>query len=102
MHEDPLRRSCIVLAVLAMLAGLGGMGMSFLYLAGSHPADIAAGQSGFVAGAVLIAAGLVSLSLLASRSGREANSERPRDDEPPATAQGDESAPRPRGITRKW
>jgi hypothetical protein len=53
-----------------MLTGAGGMVLSFWYLASAHPGDIAAGQSGFVAGAVLIGSGLLSMTLLASRGGR--------------------------------
>jgi hypothetical protein len=94
-----MRANCIILAVLVMFAGLGGMGLSFLYLAGSHPADIAAGQSGFVAGAILIGAGLVSLSLLARESERSTTVESRRGDEPKATGAGDESA---QSITRGW
>ncbi len=56
------------MCVLALLAGVAGMAMSFLFLASSHPANITAGTSGFVAGSVLIGSGLISLSLLAMRA----------------------------------
>jgi hypothetical protein len=69
MSDGTLRSTCVVLAVGAILAGMAGMLLSYLYLASSHPADIASGQSGFVAGAVLIGSGLVSLSLLARQAG---------------------------------
>src|SRR5262245_50558020 len=51
------------LAPLTFVAGVGGMAVSFLFLASSHPLDVMAGAAGFVAGAVLVAAGLVSIAL---------------------------------------
>jgi len=39
------------------------MAVSFLFLASDHPLDVTAGASGFIAGAVLVAAGLVSLAV---------------------------------------
>lgn len=48
-------------------AGLLGMALSFLYLASASMADITAGAAGFVAAAVLLGAGLLSLTLLATR-----------------------------------
>ena len=50
-------------AVLTFVAGAAGMVVSFAFLASSHPLDVTAGAAGFVAGAVLVASGLVSLSL---------------------------------------
>src|SRR5262245_19594771 len=55
-------------AVLAFLAGLGGMAISFLFLASASPLDVLAGTAGFVAGAVLLAAGLLSVAVLHSPS----------------------------------
>ena len=69
---------CLVLSVLAIVAGGLGMLLSFLALAQRDMRDITAGASGFVAGAVLIGAGLVSLAILATR----AVAERPRPDPP--------------------
>jgi hypothetical protein len=62
-----LRPICLALAALAVVAGGLGMIASFLYLASSSMADITAGASGFVAGAVLIGAGLIALTMLATR-----------------------------------
>lgn len=62
-----LRPICLVLAALVIVAGGLGMAASFLYLASSSMADITAGASGFIAGAVLIGAGLLSLTTLATR-----------------------------------
>jgi hypothetical protein len=62
-----LRPICLVLAALVLAAGALGMVLSFLYLASSSMADITAGTSGFVAGAVLIGSGLLSLTMLATR-----------------------------------
>lgn len=49
-------------AVLVIAGGLG-MAVSFLYLASRSMEDIAAGASGFIAGAVLIGSGAISLAL---------------------------------------
>jgi hypothetical protein len=62
-----LRAICLILAVLVMVAGGSGMVLSFLYLASSSVADITAGTSGFIAGAILIGSGLLSLTTLATR-----------------------------------
>ena len=37
--------------------------MSFVFLGSSHPLDVTAGAAGFIAGSVLVAAGLVSISI---------------------------------------
>lgn len=58
-------KSIIVLARLTFVAGAGGMGISFLFLASAHQLDVMAGAAGFIAGAILAAAGLISLSALA-------------------------------------
>ncbi len=39
------------------------MATSFLFLASNHPLDVTAGAAGFLAGAVLVAAGLVSIAV---------------------------------------
>jgi hypothetical protein len=62
-----LRPVCLVLSVLALIAGGLGMALSFLVMTSSRMTDITAGTSGFLAGSVLIAAGLVSLTMLATR-----------------------------------
>ena len=53
----------VTLATLTFATGVAGMGISFLYLASAHPLDVLAGAAGFIAGSVLAAAGLLSLSL---------------------------------------
>ena len=62
-----LRPVCLTLSLLALAAGAAGMVLSALALASSSMADITAGTSGFVAGAVLIGSGLLSLTALATR-----------------------------------
>lgn len=51
------------LAAITYVAGAAGMILSFAFLASNHPLDVTAGAAGFVAGAVLVAAGLTALSL---------------------------------------
>lgn len=51
------------LATLTFAAGAGGMVLSFLFLASAHPLDVMAGAAGFIAGAVLVAGGVVSFAL---------------------------------------
>jgi hypothetical protein len=64
---DP-RSSLAALSLLALLAGGGGMAASFLFLASPKALDVIAGASGFIAGAILAAAGLLSLSAQAGPS----------------------------------
>jgi hypothetical protein len=71
MESGALRGVCKVLAGLSMAAGVVGMAMSFLYLASASIADITAGTSGFVAAAILIGSGLISLSVLACAESRK-------------------------------
>jgi hypothetical protein len=56
-----------ILSALTLLAGASGMAVSFLFLASQHHLNVLAGGAGFVAGAVLVAAGLLSL-VVQSRS----------------------------------
>src|SRR5262245_37472905 len=51
------------LAALTFTVGAFGMAISFLFLASAHHLDVLAGGAGFLAGSILVAAGLVSLSL---------------------------------------
>jgi hypothetical protein len=51
------------LASMTFLAGVGGLALSFLFLASNSELDVIAGGVGFVTGAILAAAGLVSLAL---------------------------------------
>ena len=55
-------------AGLSICLGGAGMAASFHYLSLSDPRDIAAGNAGFIAGAILIGAGLISLALLFTRN----------------------------------
>ncbi len=61
----PAPRPLSALAALTYAAGAAGMAVSFLYLASESRLDVLAGAAGFVAGAVLAAAGLLSLTTLA-------------------------------------
>jgi hypothetical protein len=63
----PLRGLAHAAQAVAVL-GAAGMAISFVFLASAHPLDVVAGAAGFVAGAMMLAAGLVSLSLLSSRA----------------------------------
>jgi hypothetical protein len=60
------------LAALSLMAGVGGMAISYLYLASAHELDVVAGAAGFVAGSILAAAGLISISLQQPRVSGEA------------------------------
>jgi hypothetical protein len=59
----PTARPLAVLAALSLLAGVGGMAISYAYLASAHELDVLAGAAGFVAGSILVATGLISVSL---------------------------------------
>jgi hypothetical protein len=63
----PIRIVSLVFSALAMLAGGAGMLMSFFYLASREMEDITAGTSGFVAGAILIGAGVVLLAIISTK-----------------------------------
>jgi hypothetical protein len=62
--------ACRFLAVLSVLLGGAGMTLSFVFLASASFADVTAGASGFVAGAVLVGSGLLTLALLARPAAR--------------------------------
>jgi hypothetical protein len=53
----------VFLSTLALLAGAGGMAISFLFLASQNHLDVIAGATGFLSGVVLVAVGLLSLSI---------------------------------------
>ena len=59
----PAKSPPITLATLTFVAGGCGMAISFLFLASNHYLDVTAGAAGFVAGSVLVAAGLISISV---------------------------------------
>jgi hypothetical protein len=65
--QNSLRPLCLILSFLSMIAGGLGMLMSFLYLASKAMDDIVVGMAGFIAGAILIAAGVISLTMIATR-----------------------------------
>jgi hypothetical protein len=64
----PSQRSYF-LPVLLAVCGVGGMEVSFGFLASSHAFDVTAGAAGFVAGAILLAAGQLSIAILDRRVG---------------------------------
>jgi hypothetical protein len=71
-HEEsiPLAgRSTLVLPWFTLFAGVSGMGISFLYLASASRLDVIAGAAGFIAGAILAAAGLLSITVLSRSPG---------------------------------
>jgi hypothetical protein len=62
--QTPLRATpIVVLSALTFISGVGGMAISFLFLASRNYLDVIAGTVGFLAGAVLVAAGLLSLTV---------------------------------------
>ncbi len=63
-----LKRRMLVIAFLVAAAGVAGMGISYIYLASSHPLDVTAGGAGFVAGSILISAGVLSATWLSAQS----------------------------------
>jgi hypothetical protein len=60
----PSGKPILVLAFLTFLAGAVGMAISFLFLASTSHLDVLAGAAGFVAGSVLLAAGLLAVAVL--------------------------------------
>ncbi len=59
----PAKPPLFLLAALTFVAGVSGMAVSYLYLASADHLDVIAGAAGFVAGSVLVAAGLISISV---------------------------------------
>jgi len=62
------------LGSLCVAAGAAGMITSFIYMSSPNPVDLFAGATGFLAGAVLIAGGVIALALLISARHRNAES----------------------------
>jgi hypothetical protein len=58
------RKPVLALALGAFAAGGAGMAVSFQFLASPNEMDVRAGAGGFVAGAVLVAAGLLAIAIL--------------------------------------
>ena len=83
----------LCLATVSILAGSLGMVVSFVFLASAHYLDVVAGGHGFVAGALLLASGVVSFSVL----GSETTSDR-------ATTAVSDSRSRafPPAVVRRW
>ena len=67
------RAGIVLLSTLTLLAGVAGMATSFLFLCTDRFANLMSGASGFVAGALLVATGLISLALV-SRESRSVSS----------------------------
>jgi hypothetical protein len=67
MNSTSMRPFCLLLSLGSILAGGVGMLLSFLHLGTNSAPYVSAGSAGFIAGAVLIGAGLVSLTMLATR-----------------------------------
>jgi hypothetical protein len=59
----PSGRSLGALGFFILVAGASGMALSFVFLASSSHLDVMAGGAGFIAGAILVAAGLVTVAL---------------------------------------
>jgi hypothetical protein len=62
--SQPSGKPVLLLASLALVGGTGGMAISFLFLASMNHLDVIAGGAGFVAGSILVAAGLLSIAAL--------------------------------------
>lgn len=58
----------LAVAALVVAAGAVGMGISYIYLASSHPLDVLAGGAGFIAGSILISAGVLAATWLSTPS----------------------------------
>jgi hypothetical protein len=66
MDFTVLRPVCLVLAGCAIILGVGWGLLSYHWLNTDSFAHVYAGESGFLAGAVLIGSSLISLTLLAT------------------------------------
>jgi hypothetical protein len=67
MGFDFLRPLCLFLSAAAILAGGGGLWLSYAALQYDNYALTEAAGPGFIAGAVLIGSGLISLAVLVGR-----------------------------------
>jgi hypothetical protein len=61
-----MKRIAKGLAVASLVLGTFGMAMGFIYLAATSMADITAGTSGFMAGAILFGCGVLAISILSA------------------------------------
>ena len=66
MGPTVIRSISLVATAICLGLGLLGMLAGFMYLSMSSPQDIAAGQAGFVAGAVLATGAVISLAVVAA------------------------------------
>jgi hypothetical protein len=64
----PVRVHVGAVASTTFVAGIAGMAVSFMFLASGHPLDVLAGAAGFIAGSILVAAGLLSIALRPPRA----------------------------------
>ena len=71
MKRNDLVKICYAMSVLLIVAGIAGMVLSFIFLASGGTGDIMAGNSGFLAGAVMIGSGVIALSVLVSGAGEK-------------------------------
>lgn len=62
-----LRPLCLAAAVLGLLAGASGLLASLTFLTFNTAADVIAGASGLIAGAILFGSGLLALTALATQ-----------------------------------
>jgi hypothetical protein len=74
---SPARRVVYLVSTVALVCGAGGMAASCLFLRSMHPLDALAGASGFLAGSVLVAAGLLSLASIEAALVAERTEEAP-------------------------
>ena len=68
MKRNDLLKICYALSMLLIAGGVGGMVLSFIFLASGSAEDILAGNSGFLAGSVMIGSGVIALAILVARS----------------------------------
>ena len=64
-----LGQACAVMSIIAICSGFCGMVLSFLFMTSASEKDIATGSAGFVAGAILIGTGLLSLTIQTAKPG---------------------------------
>ena len=62
--RNPIKVTVLVACAILAVAGALRMVLSFLYMASADPRDIAAGTSGFIAGAAFICASLVAFAII--------------------------------------
>ncbi len=68
MHNTFLSSASVLLASILVLLGAMGMLITFFFLWSNDMRDIAGAGLGFVAGAVMLGSGVVSLALASNRA----------------------------------